>query len=112
MWKPTHAKRLPSRWQTAVGQQVNDGGNRRRSGTGISSFVAGSQISERAVTQEPAVSDGQDDWTVVKKIRKGRRNTEKQSEMLTEDSQAKTEPRALLQQTKTETQPAEPSGTT
>ena len=49
---------------------------------------------------------------MVKKIRKGRRNTEKQSEMLTEDSQAKTEPRALLQQTKTETQPAEPSGTT
>ena len=57
-------------------------GNKAGSGTGVSSPVTGSQVPERAVAQEPAVSDGQDDWTVVKRRQKGKKQAGRQSEML------------------------------
>ena len=89
----------PSEWQTAVSQHTNGGGKRGRCSTGVSSPVTESQVSEQAVAQEPAVSDGQDDWTVVKRRRRGRKQVEKQSEMLAGDSRTKAEPRAPPQQT-------------
>ena len=111
MWRPTHAERLPAEWQAAGSQHINGSGKRGRSGTGVSSPVAGSQVPERAVAQEPAVSNGQDDWTVVKRRQRGKKQAGRQSEMLVGDSRAKAEPRAPLQQTETETQPVEPSET-
>ena len=48
---------------------------------------------------------------MVKKIWRGRKQAGKQSEMLAGDIRAKAEHRAPPQQTETETQPVEPSGT-
>ena len=96
---PHMQRDCPSEWQTAVSQHTNGGGKRGRCSTGVSSPVTGSQVSEQAVAQEPAVSVGQDDWTVVKRRRRGRKQAEKQSEMLAGDSRAKAEPRAPPQQT-------------
>ena len=92
-------------------RQLNNGGKRGRSGAGVSSPVTGSSISERAVSQAAADSDGQDGWTVVKRKRRSRKQAERQSATLAGDSRAKAEPRAPLQQTETETQSVEPSET-
>ena len=58
-----------------------------RSSTGVSSPVAGSKVSERAVSE--AVPDRQKGWTVVKRKQKGRRLAGGQSRKLTQNNQAK-----------------------
>ena len=55
----TAASRELGLTQTAVSQHTNNGGKRWRSGTDVRSSVAGLQISEQAIVQEPAVSDWQ-----------------------------------------------------
>ena len=102
-----HAEGLPPRQQTAASHCTHNGGKRRRSAAGVSFPATGSSISERAVSQTSADSDGQDGWTVVKRKRRGRKQAGGQSVTLAEDSRAKVEPRAPPQQPETETQPAE-----
>ena len=112
MRRSSHAERLSPKQQTTGSHQLNNGGKRGRSGAGVSSPATGSSISERAVSQTSADSDGQDGWTVVKRKRRGRKQAGRQSATLAGDSRAKAEPRAPPQQSETETQPAQPLSST
>ena len=74
-------QRLPARRQATVNhRQYHGGGKRGRSGTGISSPVSGSPDFERANSKTSAVLNGQGEWTTVKRKRKGKRQTGRQSE--------------------------------
>ena len=61
------AERLLKRRQATVPFQANPDEKDRRSGTGLTSPVTGSQNSERANQQDATSHDGQNGWTVVKR---------------------------------------------
>ena len=106
MWRSSHAEGLSPKQQATGSHQLNNGGKRGRLCAGVSSPATGSSISERAVSQTSADSDGQDRWTGVKRRRRGRKQAGRQSALLAGNSRAKAELRAPPQQP--ETQPAEP----
>ena len=78
---------LPRRQAIICIYQNLNGGKQERSSTGVSSSVAGSNVSERAVSK--AVPDGQKCRTEVKRKQRGRIKAGEQSRKLTQNNEAK-----------------------
>ena len=96
-------------WQATVGHHQNNGGGKwGRSGTGVSSPVSGSQVSKSAYSKTWAVPESQEEWTTVKRKRRGKRQTGRQSEKLAGNDQAKEMSGSAQKQVDTEAQPAKP----
>ena len=89
----TYAIRLITEQQTTISHhKSNSSGKQRRSGTGVSFLVFGSQICKRAASESLAVLDEQEERTTVKRKQRGKRQTRGQSKKLTGNKPAKEKP--------------------